>query len=119
MFKIKGYTSARGTFVEINGLFQTVEEANEIGSSFPKVCKAQFTKVNPNAAPTTPEDGVTGSVWLYAELSANKVNGGKNETGVKRINAALDFILDGEYDFAFVAPHTNSMTEAEIMDWLT
>lgn len=111
-YTIEGATSCRGTFVSIKAYFETRDEAVEAQAIFPKSCKAKAFGVSCS-------DATRGGIEIYAELSNNKVNGGINETGVKRINRALDIILDGEYDVTFPMNYTNSLSEGEIMDWLT
>jgi len=114
-YHVSAETSFQGTWVSVSAYFETHAEAVEAAAAFPKSCK-----VKAFACTVATETGVVkGSVRSNAKLSANAVNHGVNESGVKRMNRTIDFILDGEYDISFDMKYSNSLSEGEILDWLT
>jgi len=87
------------THVQISVTCPTRERADEIVAMFPKSCKLKSYRVS-----SDPVDYAGAGNWIT--LWANGVNGGVNETGLKRYRAivakarALGFYLDFEYRVA-------------------
>ncbi|HIJ51514.1 MAG TPA: hypothetical protein HPP54_10795 [Nitrospinae bacterium] len=96
-FTVTGFTKCRysdtgkpertpGVFsrIEAELTTQNPEEAKEIAKSFPKSYQVRGSGVRPlDGSPAW------GSVRIRAELSGDGVNGGKNESGIKRFKRFL------------------------------
>lgn len=82
----------------------TMEDAQREKARFPKSVKARAYPVS--GAP----EGMYYRVSMQVQLIANGVNGGRNETGVKRYRTARRVIGDAA---VWTMPYSNSVTEAE------
>ena len=89
--------------VEFSRCFPTEADAQAFVATLPKSLKARATTMSGHL----PNGAVSGYVWLRASLAKDGVNGGVNETGLKRLKVAAR-VLTFEWN-----PHTcaNSMTE--------
>lgn len=88
----------------------TIEAAQALAAQFPK-----GAKVSANPHGCSQADGtVTGLVNFRVTLQADGVNGGKNETGVKRYRAFRKGLAALNIPAEFVMAYTNSITEAAL-----
>lgn len=69
--------------VRFNALFSTREAAEEFAATFPKSAKFQVQRLD------GPDSATRYIVESKAILAADGVNGGRNETGIKRYNSIL------------------------------
>lgn len=103
--------TATASYITISMRVETKEAAQAIAAQFPKSVKAIATTINIIGGTDR-----QGCIDIEARIGANGVNGGKNETGIKRIKSALKTITALGYEFEYTMPWTNSLTEAEFWE---
>lgn len=88
--------------VEFSRIFPTVAEGQTFAATLPKSLKARATSISDGHC-----SNLQGYVWFRATLKTDGVNGGANETGIRRLRAAVK-ALTFEWN---PDTYANSMTE--------
>lgn len=92
------------SYVEVVAYTDQLEDAQIIAAQFPKSSGVK--------AGTLSSCGrIYGRISLIAKLHTDGVNGGKNETGIKRYRTFRRASMTLGYDFEWSTPYSNSVTE--------
>lgn len=89
--------------------FATREDAEAFVALLPKSCKVRASTI-------TGRDYQAGLVKFNAMLAADGVNGGRNETGIKRYRALAAACERIGCPIIWTMPFSNSITEAELAE---
>jgi hypothetical protein len=99
--------------VEITAKCSTVEAAREIAALFPKSMKVRATTLTSYA---TGEAVVTGIICFRAGLRSDGVNGGRNETGIKRYRSLVAKLAKHGFSTEYVAQWSNAYPTLEAFE---
>lgn len=104
------------TGAQIVMVTRTVAEAQAIAALFPKSVKVRATEFTTHRKGQYHENFVLGYVHLpFVQLATNGVNGGRNETGLKRLRSFYQACLKHNLpvDFDVVLNYKNPATPAQ------
>lgn len=112
VFTIKAYTQhGRPSWVEVTAHVQTKELAAEIAAQFPKSVNVRGQGMNWGLAGIT-----TGWVSFRATLAANGVNGGRNETGIRRYHNLIKHLARLGHAVEYEVNASNSYPSREAFE---
>ncbi len=112
------YASATRGYFDISAFFPNDEAAEAFEALFPKSVKvkrstfSQSVRENGQYVGTT----ITPTRSVYANLAADGVNGGRNETGIRRVRRALKVLADNGIDFIWATPYSSNFPTFEAFE---
>lgn len=102
------FTAASG-YVRIYTRTETLEQAQELASIFPKFVKAKGEELGGSATHK-------GYFSVVANINSTGVTGDYNETGVKRINTTIRKLREAGHTVNYTTEYRNSYPESQIAD---
>jgi hypothetical protein len=94
--------------VTVRATVPTFTDAYEIATQFPQLVKLGATTLHTYEKGECEEFGY---LYFDAKLKANGINGGVNETGLKRYRSLRKHLARLGYSISYVAPYGNSYAD--------